>query len=41
MLTVVESGFDSLPDERRDEALRRNTEGWEIQLQNVQHHVTA
>jgi uncharacterized protein YndB with AHSA1/START domain len=41
LLTVVESGFDRLPADRRDEALRMNTGGWEIQLQNIHTHVTA
>lgn len=37
-LTVVESGFDSLPADRRDEALRMNTGGWEEQVNNVKAH---
>lgn len=37
-LTVVESGFDSIPAERRDEALRMNTGGWEAQVKNVKAH---
>ena len=37
-LIVVESGFDSLPAERRDEALRMNTGGWEAQVKNVTAH---
>lgn len=37
-LTVIESGFDSLPAERRDEALRMNTGGWETQVKNVKAH---
>jgi uncharacterized protein YndB with AHSA1/START domain len=37
-LVVVESGFDSLPAERRDEALRMNTGGWETQVKNVKAH---
>jgi uncharacterized protein YndB with AHSA1/START domain len=37
-LTVVESGFDALPAERRDEALRMNTGGWETQVENVKAH---
>ena len=41
LLTVVESGFDSLPADRRQEAYHRNSQGWEIQLQNIQQHVTA
>jgi uncharacterized protein YndB with AHSA1/START domain len=38
-LTVTESGFDSLPAGRRDEALRMNTGGWEAQVLNVKAHV--
>ena len=38
-LTVVESGFDRLPAERRDEALRMNEAGWEEQVRNVKAHV--
>jgi uncharacterized protein YndB with AHSA1/START domain len=37
-LLVVESGFDALPADRRDEALRMNTGGWEEQLENVRAH---
>ncbi len=37
-LIVVESGFDALPAERRDEALRMNTGGWETQVKNVKAH---
>lgn len=38
-LTVIESGFGRLPVGRRDEAFRQNTEGWELQLENIQEHV--
>jgi len=38
-LKVVESGFDNIPVARRAEALRMNTGGWEIQLENVSKHV--
>ena len=39
LLKLVESGFDKLPSHRRDEAFRMNSEGWEIQAENVRHHV--
>ena len=39
MLTVVESGFDRIPAGRRDEAFRMNSEGWAIQMENIQRHV--
>lgn len=38
-LTVVESGFDALPENRRDEAFRMNSGGWEAQMENIQAHV--
>jgi len=38
-LTVVESGFDRVPVERRLTAFRANTGGWEIQMQNIEKHV--
>jgi uncharacterized protein YndB with AHSA1/START domain len=41
LLTVVESGFDKVPPERRFEAFRMNDAGWEAQLRNLQRHVTA
>jgi len=39
MLTVVESGFAGLPANRRDEAFRMNSGGWEAQMKNIQGHV--
>jgi uncharacterized protein YndB with AHSA1/START domain len=39
MLTIVESGFDKVPKERRDEAFRSNDQGWTEQLQNIRRHV--
>lgn len=39
LLTVVESGFDKLPQARRDEAFRMNERGWAGQLKNIQRHV--
>lgn len=39
-VTVTESGFDAIPAERRDEAYRMNTSGWEEQIHNIERHVT-
>lgn len=39
LLKVVESGFDKLPRERRDEAFRMNSQGWGIQMENIARHV--
>jgi uncharacterized protein YndB with AHSA1/START domain len=39
MLTVVESGFDQIPAERRDLAFRMNSGGWEQQMMNIQRYV--
>jgi len=38
-LTVIESGFDALPAERRPLALRMNEGGWEEQVGNIKRHV--
>jgi uncharacterized protein YndB with AHSA1/START domain len=41
-LVITESGFAALPDEpRRDEAFRRNEQGWESQVQNITNHVES
>ena len=40
-LTVTQSGFDALPKDRRDEALRMNEGGWEEQMRNIERHVGA
>jgi uncharacterized protein YndB with AHSA1/START domain len=37
-LQIVESGFDALPEPLRANALRSNTEGWTIQIDNVRRH---
>jgi uncharacterized protein YndB with AHSA1/START domain len=39
MLTVVESGFERLPPERREVAFRMNDGGWSAQLENIRGHV--
>lgn len=41
LLTVVESGFDKVPPERRFQAFRMNDAGWEAQLRNIQRHAAA
>jgi uncharacterized protein YndB with AHSA1/START domain len=40
-LTVVESGFDSIPLARRAKAFEDNEGGWTVQLENVARHVSA
>jgi len=40
-LTVVESGFDALPPERREQAFRMNEGGWTTQVENVSRHVSG
>lgn len=39
LLIVTESGFDKVPAHRRDEAFRRNTDGWIEQMQNIRAYV--
>jgi len=41
MLTVVESGFDQIPAERRAEAFRMNSQGWAAQVENIRRHVNG
>lgn len=41
LLTVVESGFDRIPEKRRAEAFRMNSEGWGIQAENIRRHVES
>jgi uncharacterized protein YndB with AHSA1/START domain len=38
-LTVVESGFDKVPAQRRLEAFRMNSQGWDAQVENIARHV--
>ncbi len=38
-LTITETGFQQFPEAKRLEALRSNTEGWDIQAKNVAAHV--
>jgi len=37
-LKVIESGFDALPEPRRDEARRQNADGWTEQVQNIKKY---
>jgi len=39
-LTITESGFSDLPDDRRDEAFLRNDGGWTQQVKNIEEYVT-
>lgn len=40
LLVLTESGFDKLPSNRRDEALRNNDGGWTAQMKNIENYVT-
>jgi uncharacterized protein YndB with AHSA1/START domain len=39
LLTVTESGFDKVPQDRRDEAYRANDNGWSIQVKNIEEYL--
>jgi uncharacterized protein YndB with AHSA1/START domain len=39
LLSLVESGFDSIPPGRRLEAFRMNSGGWDEQMKNIEKHV--
>ncbi len=38
-LTITETGFLQFPESKRLEALRSNTEGWDIQARHIAAHV--
>jgi len=38
-LTLIESGFERIPLERRAEAFRMNAQGWEAQLENIRQYL--
>ena len=40
LLKVIESGFDQIPLERRETAYRGNSEGWGIQVGNIERYVS-
>ena len=40
VLRVIESGFDKLPPDRRQQAFRMNSLGWDPQLNNLARHAT-
>ena len=39
ILTVIESGFEHIPAERRAEAFLRNNNGWAQQMENISTYV--
>jgi len=39
LLVLTESGFDKVPIGRRDEALRKNDDGWTQQMKNIGEYV--
>src|SRR6266850_6058579 len=41
LLVVTESGFDSIPAARREEAFQMNSGGWTEQIKNIEAHVTS
>ncbi|RYY99980.1 MAG: vanillate O-demethylase oxidoreductase VanB [Comamonadaceae bacterium] len=41
LVKTLETGFDKLMPDRRMDAFRMNSRGWDGQLENVRRHVTA
>ena len=39
-LTVVESGFDNIPVDRREAARSENVKGWNMQMDSIRQHVS-
>jgi uncharacterized protein YndB with AHSA1/START domain len=40
VLTLVESGFDTIPAARREEACRMHEEGWAAQMKSIERYLT-
>jgi uncharacterized protein YndB with AHSA1/START domain len=40
-LTIVESGFDAIPESRRAKAFSANSGGWDAQAKNIQKYLAA
>ena len=40
-VTIIESGFDKLPEARRESVVRGNTEGWTLQIENLREYAEA
>lgn len=40
-LTIVESGFDAIPESRRAKAFSMNSRGWDGQAQNIRKFLSA
>jgi hypothetical protein len=40
-LTIVESGFERIPEGRRPEAFRMNDGGWTAQIENIERYVAG
>jgi uncharacterized protein YndB with AHSA1/START domain len=41
LLHLTESGFDNIPDSRRAEAFRMNSNGWDGQMVNIEKYVAS
>ena len=39
LLSVTESGFEKIPEERRIEAFRMNDSGWTEQMENIKNYI--
>ncbi|MNP13666.1 hypothetical protein D3C76_1059560 [compost metagenome] len=39
LLRLVEAGFDKIPIERRDEAYKMNSSGWDQQMINIKRYL--
>ena len=41
MLTITESGFDAISLAKRKTFYERNSEGWSLQIDNIERYVTG
>ena len=40
LLRVVESGFDNVPEARRQKAFKMNSRGWDEQMSNIENYLS-
>ncbi len=40
LLRVVESGFDAVPEARRQKAFKMNSRGWDEQMSNIETYLS-
>lgn len=39
LLTLTEAGFENVAEDRREEAFKKNAQGWETQMKNIETYL--